>query len=147
MLLYKVASRIIVIYMNGTLMHSGNLFNHQTGFKQSSRRDSTLQYQAPSRIIGISMTLLGVRSGNLFRTTYCVYCKRKCTSEKGSVHWENSSTPDFCTFCSDLQGVFPFATHNYWMYNPGICNHTGWLLSVKNAAQKRQTTPAHRYGY
>ena len=39
LMLYKVASRIIVIYMNGTLMHSGNLFNHQTGFKQSSRRD------------------------------------------------------------------------------------------------------------
>jgi hypothetical protein len=100
--------------MNGTLMHSGNLFNHQTGFQQSSRRISILQYKAPSRIIGISVTLLGLRSGNLFRTTYSVLQKEMPQAKKDlCIESMNSSTPDFCTFYSDLQGVFPFATHNY----------------------------------
>lgn len=63
-------------------MHSGNLFNHQTGFQQSSRRISILQYKALSRIIGISMTLLGLRSGNLFRTTYSVLQKEMPQAKK-----------------------------------------------------------------
>lgn len=122
--------------------------NHQTGFKQSSRRDSLLQYKAPSLASLASLWHFWAYVQVTYSEQPTVFTAKGNARAKKDLCIESILRLPTSVHIAAIFKEFSRLQHiNYWMYNPGICNHTGWLLSVKNAAQKRQTIPAHRYGY